>query len=150
MGGYDQKIAEGAQPFLAPGEQVLAQVIARPRGWTQANAGSLQLGSQQMGQANAGAEAAGFQLASPMSLVVTSQRLLCLLIGSPLGMGKGGEVKELVSAVPLADVDNIKLKSLLLGKVITLTVAGEEFKLEVNAGADAKGLVKAFEGARPA
>jgi hypothetical protein len=149
MGSYDKKLAEGARPFLDEGETVLAAVIARPRGWTQAMAGSLHVGSAQMNRANAGVEVGGFSLASPMALAVTEKRLLSLSIGSPIGLGIGGKVKGLAGAAPLSAVESIEVKRLAMGKTITVTVDGTPFVLEANAAADAKGLVAAFEQARP-
>lgn len=148
MSRQEDKIKEGAAQFLEEGESVLAAFIARPRGWTQSMAGSAGLGRGQQAQARAGAEDAGFELASPMALAVTQRRLLSLETSAPLPAGAGGEPKRLVSAVPLSDVDEIKVKRLLVGKVVTVTVRGAPFKLEVGAGADAKGLVEAFEQAR--
>ena len=144
----EDKIKEGARPFLEEGEEVLAAFVARPRGWTQSMAGSLHLGAQQQGAAQDGAAQAGFQLASPMALAVTQRRLLSLSMGAQAGMGIGAGVKELVSAVPLNDVDSIKIKRLLVGKVVELGVRGQSFKLEVGAGANAKGVVEAFERTR--
>src|ERR1700741_5429959 len=107
MGSYDKKIKEGARPFLEDGEEVLAAIIARPRGWTQAMAGARGLGQAQMGQAQSNAAAAGFALASPMALALTQRRLLSLRIGSPIGLGIGGKVKELAGSAPLTSVDSI-------------------------------------------
>ena len=148
MSRQEDKLKEGAAQFLEDGETVLAAFIARPRGWTQSVAGSRGIGSGQQARAQAGAEQAGFELASPMALAVTQRRLLSLETGAPLPMGAGGEPKRLVSAVSLSEVDEIKVKRLLVGKVVTVTVRGTPFKLEVGAGADAKGLVEAFERAR--
>ena len=150
MSRQDDKLKEGARPFLEDGESVLAAFIARPRGWTQATAGSGLIGGKQQAQARDGAAQAGFELASPMALAVTQRRLLSLATGAPLPGGAGGAVKELVSAVPLAAVDEIRVKRLLVGKVVTVTVQGTPFKLEVGAGADAKGLAEAFERAKSA
>ena len=142
----EEKITEGARPFLEDGEEVLAAFVARPRGWTQATAGVLHVGAHQQGKAISGAERAGFELASPMALAITQRRLLSLSLG---GAAVGaGEVKELVSAAPLADVDSIKVKRLLMGKVVELQVRGEAFKLEAGAGANAKGVAEAFERSR--
>ncbi|MEA2685015.1 MAG: hypothetical protein QOE93_210 [Actinomycetota bacterium] len=154
MGSYDKKLAEGAQPFLDEGEQILAAFIARPRGWTQAMAGrhtlgiAQHLGSGKMQDADEGARAGGFGLASPMALAVTQRRLLSLEIGSPIGMGIGGKVKGLAGAAPLTDVESIEVKRLAAGKTVTVTVNGSPFTLEVNAAADVKGLVSAFEQAK--
>jgi hypothetical protein len=150
MGAYDKKLREGARPFLGDGEEILAAIIARPRGWTQAMAGARNLGHAQMNRAEAGAEASGFALASPMALAVTQQRLLSLKIGSPIGMGIGGKVKELAGSVPLAQVESIQIQHLAIGKTITITIGGQPFVLEANAAADAKGLVAEFERVRNA
>lgn len=150
MSRQEAKIEQGAQPLLDEGEQVLAAVVARPRGWTQTMAGSAMLGRKQQKGAYAAAEEAGFRLASPMALVVTPKRLLTLKIGSPIGLGIGGDVKELVSAVPIGDVDSIEVKRLLLGRVITVTVRGAPVKLEVNAMAGTKRLADAFNRAKAA
>ena len=147
---YERKIKSGAAPLLEDGEEVLAAFIARPRGWTQATAGSVHVGSHQQGKAHAGAEAAGFELASPMALAVTQRRLVTLKIGSPIGLGIGGAVKELVAAVPLSDVDAIEVKKLGLGSVVTVMVRGSEFKLEANAAAGVKDFVAEFERAKAA
>jgi hypothetical protein len=146
----EDKIREGAQPFLEDGEQVLAAFVARPRGWTQQMAGSIHLGGHQQGQAREGAESAGFALASPMALAVTQKRLLSLSLGAQAGMGVGGGVKELVGEAPLSEVDSIKVKRLLIGKVVELGVRGQSFKLEAGAGANVKGVAEAFEQARAA
>jgi hypothetical protein len=144
----EDKIREGARPYLEDGEEVVAAFVARPRGWTQAMAGSLHVGAHQQGQATAGADAAGFALASPMALAITGSRLLCFSMGAQAGMGVGGGVKELVGQAPLADVGAIKVKRLLMGKVVELQVRGETFKLEAGAGANAKGVAEAFERSR--
>jgi hypothetical protein len=150
----EQKVRDEMGPFLEQGEEVRAVVIARPRGWTQSTAGVKSLGvgtaigGHQQQKARGGAEAAGIQLASPGALVLTQKRLLTVQTGEALGRGVGGSVKEVLSAVPVSDVDSIKVKRLLLGYVITLTVRGSEFKLEANAAAGAKPLAQAFERAK--
>ena len=142
----EDKIREGAEPYLEEGEEVLAAFVARPRGWTQANAGLRGLGMNQQGAATGSAEAAGFELASPMALAITPRRLLSLELGAA-AVG-AGSVKGLKSEAPLSAVDSIKVKRLLLGKVVTVGVNGVEFKLEAGAGANAAGVAEAFEKAR--
>src|SRR4029453_9906017 len=106
MARYETKIKAGAAPYLEPGEEVLAAIVARPRGWTQSNAsagggavagsgGGMMGGKKQ--QDNIGApEDSGFEIASPMALAVTNRRLLSLKISNPLGLGIGGGVQELL------------------------------------------------------
>jgi hypothetical protein len=96
-------------------------------------------------QAEAG-ETGGLQLANPMALALTESRLIVLEISTPIALGKGGDVKRLVSAVPLTDVDAIEVKRLLVGKVVHVSVRGVSIKLEAGAGADARGLAEAFAG----
>lgn len=146
----EDKIREGARPFLDDGEEVLAAFVARPRGWTQSHAGSMHLGLRQQGKSRDGAEAAGFAVASPMALAITDRRLLSFSMGAQAGMGIGGGVKELVGEAPLGDVDAIKVKRLLMGKVVELQVRGESFKLESGAGANVKGVAEALERSRRA
>jgi hypothetical protein len=144
----ERKIREGAAPFLEPGETVLAAIVAAPRGHSQAVAGSIHLGAAQQGRQFRSAEEAGIVLDAPMALAITERRLLTLRIGAPIGLGVGGKVKELMSAVPLHEVDSIEARRLLLGKKITLTVRGVSFALEANAAAGVNGLVAAFERGR--
>jgi hypothetical protein len=155
MARAETKIKEGAAPFLEPGEEVLAGMHARPRGWTQSNAsaggGALAgivgqtLGGKKQQENTAAAAESGFELANPMALAITDRRLLCFEVGNLIGMGMGGDVKELVSAAPLSEVDSIETKRLGVGKTVTVTVRGTPFVLEVGAGANAKGIVEAFE-----
>jgi hypothetical protein len=78
-----------------------------------------------------------------MALLVTTQRVVVLKIGSPVGLGIGGAVERLVSSLPISAVDEIRVRRLLLGKVITVIVASDEIKLEVGTGADAGGIARA-------
>ena len=155
MARAEAKIKEGAAPYLEQGEGVLAALVARPRGWTQstaspgggAAAGLIggAIGGKKQQQNVGAAEEAGFEITSPMALAVTDRRLICFKISNPVGLGIGGDVKELVSAAPLSEVDSIEVKRLAVGKTVTVTVRGTPFVLEVGAGANAKGVTEAFE-----
>jgi hypothetical protein len=148
---YEDKIKEQARPYLEAGEDVLAAFMARPRGTTTAGAGGLgagAMGGMKAARQKRAAEEAGLQLASPMALALTGSRLLVLAISPPIAMGKGGDVKDLISAAPLADVESIEVKRLLVGKTVTVAVRGTSFKLEVGAGGDAKGLSEEFARAK--
>jgi len=153
MSSYEDKIKEQARSYLQPGEQILAAMIARTRGASMASAGSIAgnaIGGRKVVQQRRAAEDAGLKLTSPMALAMTDRRLLVLKISPIIGMGKGGDVKELVSDVPVADVDSIQIKRLLVGKVVTVTVRGTPVKLEVGATGDAKGVADGFARAKSA
>ena len=158
MARAEAKIKEGAAPYLEQGEEVLAAMVARPRGWTQSNASAGggaaagviggALGGKKQQQNVAAAEESGFEITSPMALAVTDRRIICFKISNPVGLGIGGDVKELVSAAPLSEVDSIEIKRLAVGKTVTVTVRGTPFVLEVGAGANAKGVAEEFERAK--
>jgi hypothetical protein len=150
---YEDKIKEQAGTYMQPGERVLAAFIARPRGATQASMGGLAgniIGGRKATQQRQAAKDAGLQLASPMALALTDKRLLVLRVSAPIGLGKGGDVKDLVSEAPLADVDSIEVKRLLAGKIVTVTVRGTSFKLEVGTGMDTKGVADGLALAKAA
>jgi hypothetical protein len=148
---YEDKIKEQAKPYLEPRERVLAAFITQPRGTNVAMAGGLApaaIGGRKVKEARRAAEAGGFQVTRPMALALTDARLVVFKVSQPIAMGKGGDVKDLVSAVPLGDVDSIEVKRLLVGKVVIVTVGGAAVKLEAGAGANVKGLAEEFARAR--
>lgn len=150
MAHYEQKIKDGAARFLEDGEEVLAAVIAAPRGYTQQAAGSIHLGSAQRGRAQWAAEQVELRLEAPMAVAITRRRLMTLKISTPIGLGIGGTVKELMSAVPIGDVDSVVVRRVALGYTITLTVRGVAIKLEANAASGVRAFADAFERATAA
>ncbi|HEX6667810.1 MAG TPA: hypothetical protein VF081_14595 [Solirubrobacterales bacterium] len=155
MARTEDKIKAGAKGLLEPGEEILAAACARPRGWTQANAragvdGAVSgaMGAKKMGGHVEAAREAGFELGSPMALAATNRRLLSIQISNPVGFGIGLKVKHLIAAVPLAEVDAIESKRLAAGKVLTATVRGVPFKLEIGAGGNVDGILEAHARAR--
>jgi hypothetical protein len=144
---YEDKIKEQAQQYLDAGEHVLAAFVAQPRGATTAKMAGLgpsSIGGIKTSKQKRAAEEAGLELANPMALALTESRLLVLGISQPIALGKGGDVKELVSAALLTEVDSIEVKRLLVGKTVTVTVRGVPIKLEAGGGANAKGLAEEF------
>ena len=79
-----------------------------------------------------------------MGLAITSQRLLVFKAGGSMTLS----AKELLSAVPLADVDSVEVGKGMLTKPITLTVRGEAFQVEAPKAANTKEFVAAYERAR--
>jgi hypothetical protein len=149
---YEDKIKQQAPQYLEPSERVLAAFIARPRGATTAGVGgaAAMVGDRRVRREQQSAGVVGLQLANPMALALTARRLVVLSVEPLLAFGRGGDVKGLVSAVPLREVEAIEVKRLLVGKVVVLTVGGATFGLEAGAGADARGLVDAFQRAAAA
>jgi len=92
MGRQEDKVKRGAVAYLESGENVLAAVIARPRGSTindvGGNLGPL-IGGRKVHEAMAAGANAGVALANPMALLVTTRRVVVLKIGSVFGLGIG-------------------------------------------------------------
>lgn len=153
MGKQEQRIVDGVAPFLGPGEEVLAALVAQPKGTTKGIAGTGALGAaggtlMGGGERRAAHEAAAgaeLVLATPCAIVLTRSRLLTVKIGAPIGMGLGGKVKELLSAVPVDEVDGIDVKKVALRQNITLRVRGQSVELEANAAANATEMASALQ-----
>ena len=148
---FEVQFSEQTRSLLDPDEEILAWVVAQPRGTGVSRSGG-GLGPQAVGSAWARksrgkADDAGLELTTPMALALSQKRLLVFgLEMRALGKPKG--VKGLVSSAPLGEVDSISVKRLLLGKTITVALRGGEVKLEAGAGQDAKGLREQFELAK--
>jgi hypothetical protein len=142
-------LREQGPRFLEPDEQVLAAFQAKPRG-SGAATGAGGLGAQAVGGAWArksrtAAAGAGLQLTSPMALALTDRRVAVFGGDTSMGTGKFTGITELVSSVPLGEVESIRIKRLLVGKTVTVNLQGGEVKLEVPPGQDAKAFVEEFE-----
>jgi hypothetical protein len=151
---YEDKIKEQAQPYLESGERVLAAFIGQPRGATTAKMGGVApgvIGGTKTGKQERAAGEAGLELANPMALALTESRLVVLGVSPPIALGKGGDVKRLVSAALLTGVDSIVVKRLLVGKTVTVTVTvrGVTFKLEAGGGAARRGWRRNSRALRP-
>jgi len=144
---FAAQLKEEARPFLEDGEEIIASFVAQPRGTTNSKVGGLApqaIGGAWAGKSKKGAEAAGLKLVNPMALALSDRRLIVFGIETS-AMGKPKAVKELVSSVPVGEVESIQVKRLLVGKTVKVSANGAEAKLEVGAGQDAKGLAEQFE-----
>lgn len=144
MAGHEEAIRAGAPAHLEPGEQILAAMVASPRGSTTAQMGGaagMIGGSKSGGQAGAAA-AAGLVVERNSGVVLTPTRLVTLQLAISF-MGSVKEVKGPLSSIPLAAVDSLDCKRMGAAGVITVASGGNEFKLEAKAG-PAKAFAEAF------
>jgi hypothetical protein len=144
----EDKFAEGVQPFLEDGEQVLVTCVAQARGHTRHVISGLKLGGQQFKNMQAANEAE-VRVENPMALVLTNKHVLTVKIGTPLGLGVGGKVKEVMTAIPLEEVESITANRFALRQNISLVIHGTEIKLETNAKAKAGPLAEKFAELKP-
>jgi hypothetical protein len=133
-------------------EEILGSAWAKPRGaMTAVAAGGViaeEIGARWAGNQRAGAEAAGIELGNPGAVAVTASSLVTMKVKvSALGAIK--EVTEILSVVPLGEVDSFEVKRMGLTGVMEITAAGSSFKLEGKPG-DMKELAEVFERAKAA
>lgn len=147
MGKQEQKILDGVRAMLEPGEEPLVALVAQPKGTTKGTVGGSVLGNagEAMGgrerrAAGEAATAAELVLEAPCALVLTSSRLLTVKISAPIGLGLGGKVKEVLSAVPVSEVEGVDVKKIALRQNVTLRTRGQTIELEANASASASEL----------
>jgi hypothetical protein len=123
----------------------VAAATAAPRGKQTAMAGGAagMIGAKWAGKNRGAAETAGIVLASTTAVVITESRLLTLDTKIS-AMGAVTELKELLSAVPLSEVDSIEAKRFGLAGVLSIQARGSDaVKLEGKVG-DFKAIADAF------
>jgi hypothetical protein len=128
------------------GEQILAAVFAKPRGATTAAAGGGLIGARWAGKQAEGAEAAGIAIGDPGAMAVTPTSLVTMQVEVSFG-GQITAVTEVLSTVPLADIDSLEVKRMGMAGVMEISAGGSSFKLEGKAG-DMKEFAEAFERAK--
>jgi hypothetical protein len=148
---FEAVLREQARNFIDPDEEILASVVAQPRGTGVARSGggpgAQAIGSAWTRKSRGAAESAGLELTTPMALALSQKRLLVFGIETS-AMGKPKAVKELHGSAPLEDVESISVKRLLVGKTMKIAMRGGDVKLEIGAGQDAKGLAEQFDRAK--
>jgi hypothetical protein len=145
-----RKLEEGAAPFLRDGERLeLIQPVSNKGSLDAAALGGAlgaiggARGSQAEREAAAGV---GVELGAFMAMGLTSERLLLFSVG---GVAK---VKELLSEIPLGEVESIEVTKAMLGarKRIRVAARGGSFLLEVPGRQQAEEFEAALARLRPA
>jgi hypothetical protein len=131
-------------------EDLLGAAFAKPRGATTATAAggviAREIGSQWAGKQHKGADAAGIELGNPGAIAVTPTSLVTMKVAVSF-TGQIKDIKEVLSTVPLADVDSIEVKRMGMAGVMEITAGGASFKLEGKVD-DMRELAEAFERAK--
>ena len=148
MTKHREQIIQGAAGKV-DGE-ILGAAFAKPRGATTAAASggviTTEIGHQWAGKHHKGAGAAGIAIGNPGALAVTATDLITMQVGVSL-TGQIKEVKEVLSIVPLADVDSLEVKRFGLAGVMEIVAGDAQFKLEGKV-ADMQALSDAFQRAK--
>lgn len=125
-----RKLEEGADQFLHEGERLEVIQPVRNKGSIDAAAFGGAIGAVAGARGSKGeraaAESIGVELGAFMAMGITGERLLLFSVG---GVAK---IKDLLSELPLTEVDSITVDKAMLGarKRITVRVRGGEFVLE--------------------
>jgi hypothetical protein len=147
MSKHQDSITEGAAGLLLPDEEVISALVVSPRGSSTAAAPGVAAGEIGRRWSNKNKDAAsdvGLVVKRSSGLVLTNRRLVTLDLGISM-TGGIKEVKDLLSEVPLDQVDEIKSK----WNVLTISAGGVQFKLECKPPA-AKELARAFAATKTA
>jgi hypothetical protein len=131
MSKTSEQIRDRARPLLDDDEEVLAALVASPRGSNTAAqlgvAGAI--GNKWAGKHKDAADASGLEIHRNMVVALTRTRLLTMKVTISM-MGAVKEVTEISSSLPISAVDTIESK----WNVLTITIAGTPIKLEANPG----------------
>jgi hypothetical protein len=133
-------------------EEILAAAWGKPRGASTAAAGAgvvaSEIGARWSGKHTKGAEAAGITIGNPGAVAITPSSLVTMKV-KVSAMGSIKEVTEVLSTVPLAEVDSLEVKRAGMAGVMEISAGGSAFKLEGKPG-DMKDLAEVFERAKAA
>jgi hypothetical protein len=147
---HQEQIIEAANGKLD--EEILGAAWGKPRGSQTAAAGAGvivgEIGARWAGKQRKGAEAAGIELGNPGAVAITPTSLVTMKV-KVSAMGAIKEVTEVLSVVPLAEVESLQVKRFGLTGVMEIKAGGGSFKLEGKPG-DMKELAEVFERAKAA
>jgi hypothetical protein len=133
-------------------EPILGAAWAKPRGATTAAAGggliASEIGARWAGKHRKGAATAGIEVGNPGAVAITATSLVTMKV-KVSAMGAIKEVTEVLSVVPLSEVDGLKVKRVGMTGVMEISAGGGTFKLEGKPG-DMKELAEVFERAKSA
>jgi hypothetical protein len=146
---FDKAMRNSIEPYLQPGEELLNLTIVQGKGMMKAMIGGGAIGAAAVGARRdrkeaAAAEDGGVALSSKMGIAITQKRLLIFKAGGAVTL----KAKELLTEVPIAEVDSLVVGKGALTKPLTFTVRGESFQVEAPKATNTDKIVSAFEQAK--
>ena len=150
MSKHQEQIIAAAKGKLD--EEILGAAWGKPRGSSTATAGAGvivgEIGARWAGKHRKGAEAAGIEIGNPGAVAITARNLVTMKV-KVSAMGAIKEITDVLSIVPLAEVDSVDVKRAGLTGVMEISAGGGSFKLEGKPG-DMKELAEVFARAKAA
>jgi hypothetical protein len=133
-------------------EEILAAAWGKPRGASTAAAGAgvivSEIGARWSGKQRKGADAAGIELGNPGAVAITRANLVTMKV-KVSAMGAIKEVTDILSVVPLTEIDSLEVKRFGMSGVMEITAGDGSFKLEGKPG-DMKELADVFQQTKAA
>ena len=150
MSKHQEQIIAAAKGKLD--EEILAAAWGKPRGASTAAAGAgvivSEIGARWSGKHRKGAEGVGIELGNHGAVAVTPSSLVTMKV-KVSAMGAIKDVTEVLSIVPLTEVDSLEVKRMGMTGVMEITVGGGSFKLEGKPG-DMKEFAEVFQQTKAA
>jgi hypothetical protein len=148
---FDKAMRKSIETYLEPGEELLDCLIVQGKGMTGGLAlggviGQSVVGARRNKEGREGAEEGDVQLAGKMGLAITGQRLLIFKAGGAVTL----KAKELITEVPIGDVDSLDVGKAAITKPVTFTVRGTPYTVEAPKISKTDDLVAAFQKAKTA
>jgi hypothetical protein len=144
---FEKAMEKSVRPYLQPGEELLNVTLVQGKGIAKAMLAGGVVGAMAVGahRDRKAREAGGdVQLSSKMGLALTDRRLLLFKAGGAVTL----KAQELLTEVPVAEVDGIDVGKGVVTKPVTLTIRGEAFQVETPRAANTDKLVAAFAAAK--
>jgi hypothetical protein len=144
---FEKAMEKSVRPYLQPGEELLNVTLVQGKGVAKAFMAGGIVGAMAMGahrDRQARDRGGDVQVASKMGLALTDRRLLLLKAGGAVTL----KAQELLTEVPVAEVDDISVAKGVLTKPVTLTIRGETFAVETPRASDTDKLLEAFASAK--
>jgi hypothetical protein len=149
---FEKAMTKSIESYLQPGEELLNATIVQGKGLAKMTLAGGVVGAMAVAaardrksrQAAAGAPEGEVQLSSKMGIGVTTRRLLLFKAGGAMTL----TAKELLTDVPIAEVDSIEAGKAVMTKPVTITIRGQAFHVEAPRAANTDKLVAAFAQAK--
>jgi hypothetical protein len=144
---FEKAMEKSVRPYLQPGEELLNVTLVQGKGLAKVFmvggvVGAMAVGARRDRKA---AEAGGeVQLSSKMGLALTDRRLLLFKAGGAVTL----KAQELLTEVPVGELDDVQVGKGVVTKPLTLTIRGEAFQVETPRAANTDKLLQAFAAAK--
>src|SRR4051794_28596203 len=146
---FEKAMEKSVRPYLQPGEELLNVTLVQGKGIAKAMLAGGVVGAMAVGakRDRKAAEADGHvKMTSKLGLALTARRLLLFKAAGAMTL----KAQELLTDVPVAEVDQIEVGKGVVTKPVTLTIRGETFAVETPRAANTDKLVEAFASAKAA